>query len=70
MSKTIFSQIMDFIPKYKFDKCVERYGGNYRTRNFKCPDKSGFLCMSFAQLSYRESLLVWAPEPEGILVLV
>ena len=54
MSKTIFSQIMDFIPKYKFDKCVERYNGNYRTRNFKCWDQ--FLCMSFAQLSYRESL--------------
>jgi len=54
MSKTIFSQIMDFIPKYKFDKCVERYDGNYRTRNFKCWDQ--FLCMSFAQLSYRESL--------------
>jgi len=54
MSKTVFSQIMDFIPKYKFDKCVDRYDGNYRTRNFKCWDQ--FLCMSFAQLSYRNSL--------------
>jgi len=54
MSKTVFSQIMTYLPKYEFDKCVKRYQGNYRTRNFKCWDQ--FLCMSFAQLSYRESL--------------
>ena len=54
MSKTVFSQIIEFIPKYEFDKCVRRYNGDYRTRNFKCWDQ--FLCMSFAQLSYRESL--------------
>jgi len=52
--KTIFSQIMEFISKYNFDKCVRRYNGNYRTRNFRCWDQ--FLSMSFAQLSYRESL--------------
>ncbi|MCK4446343.1 MAG: IS4 family transposase [Candidatus Marinimicrobia bacterium] len=52
--KTIFSQIMEFIPKYNFDKCVKRYNGNYRTRNFRCWDQ--FLCMSFAQSSHRESL--------------
>ncbi len=54
MNKTVFSQIMEFIPKYEFYKCVRRYNGNYRTRNFRCWDQ--FLCMSFAQLSYRESL--------------
>ncbi|NQT96786.1 MAG: IS4 family transposase [Candidatus Marinimicrobia bacterium] len=54
MSKTVFSQIMEYIPKYEFDKCVKRYRGNYRTRHFRCWDQ--FLCMSFAQLSYRESL--------------
>lgn len=54
MSKTVFTQIMEFIAKYEFDKCVIRYDGNYRTRNFRCWDQ--FLCMSFAQLSYRESL--------------
>ena len=52
--QTIFSQIMVFIPIYNFDKCVREYNGNYRTRNFRCWDQ--FLCMSFAQLSYRESL--------------
>lgn len=51
---TIFSQIMGFIPKYELDKKVLKYNGNYRTRKFKCWDQ--FLCMSFAQLSYRESL--------------
>ncbi|NIU01514.1 MAG: IS4 family transposase [Nitrosopumilaceae archaeon] len=52
--RTILSQIMDFIPKYEFDKCVDKYKGNYRTRKFRCWDQ--FCCMSFAQLSYRESL--------------
>lgn len=51
---TIFSQIMDFLPKYKFRQCVDRYKGNYRVRSFTCFDQ--FLCMAFAQLTYRESL--------------
>jgi hypothetical protein len=52
--RTIFSQIIDFLPKYKFRQCVSRYGGNYRVRSFKCFDQ--FLCMAFAQLTFRESL--------------
>ncbi len=52
--KIVFAQIMDFLPMYEFQKCVERYQGNYRTRNFSCTDQ--FLCMAFAQLTYRESL--------------
>ena len=52
--KIVFSQIMDFLPMYEFQKCVERYQGNHRTRNFSCTDQ--FLCMAFAQLTYRESL--------------
>ena len=50
----IFSQLMDFVPKYEFDKCVRRYGGNRRVRTFSCYDQ--FLCMAFGQLTYRESL--------------
>ncbi len=50
----VFSQLMDFLPDYQFRKCVERYNGNYRVRTFSCRDQ--FLCMSFAQLTYRESL--------------
>jgi len=52
--KTIFSQIMDFISKYQFDKIVDKYKGDYRVRNFCCWDQ--FLTMCFAQLTYRESL--------------
>ncbi len=52
--KIIFSQVMDFLPKYEFYKCVDRYQGHYKVKNFSCLDQ--FLCMSFAQLTYRESL--------------
>ena len=53
-NKSIISQIMDFLPKHKFRQCVNRYGGNYRVRSFTCFDQ--FMCMAFAQLTYRESL--------------
>ena len=52
--KIIFSQIMDFLPMYEFRKCVHRYQGNYYVKTFSCLDQ--FLCMAFAQLTYRESL--------------
>ncbi len=52
--QTVFSQIIDFLPQRKFRQCVNRYNGNYRVRSFKC--YSQFLCMAFAQLTYRESL--------------
>ena len=52
--QTVFSQIMDFLPTKKFRRCVDRYNGNYRVRSFTCFDQ--FLCMAFAQLTYRESL--------------
>jgi hypothetical protein len=52
--KLVFSQLMDFIPKRDFDECVKRYRGNYRAKEFSCRDQ--FLAMTFAQLTYRESL--------------
>jgi len=52
--QTVFSQIIDFLPQKKFRQCVNRYNGNYRVRSFTC--YSQFLCMAFAQLTYRESL--------------
>ena len=52
--QTVFSQIMGFVPVKKFRRCVDRYNGNYRVRSFTCLDQ--FLCMAFAQLTYRESL--------------
>jgi len=51
---TIFSQIMKFIPSHRFRQCVDRYEGNKGVKSFSCLDQ--FLCMAFAQLTYRESL--------------
>lgn len=52
--KTVFSQLMDFLPSYEFRLCVDRYHGNYKVKSFSCWDQ--FLSMAFAQLTYRESL--------------
>jgi len=52
--RLVFSQLMDFLPKYEYDKCVQRYRGNHRVRSFSCYDQ--FLSMAFAQLTYRSSL--------------
>ena len=52
--RTVFSQLMDYLPTYEFQKCVNRYQGEYKLRNFSCRDQ--FLSMAFAQLTYRESL--------------
>jgi hypothetical protein len=52
--KTVFSQLMDFLPWYQFTCAVKRYQGDYRVRTFTCRDQ--FLCMLFGQLSFRESL--------------
>ena len=52
--KTIFAQLMDFLPTYEFHQCVQRYHGHYKMKSFSCWDQ--FLCMAFAQLTYRESL--------------
>ncbi len=52
--RIVFSQIMDFISKHQFNRCVRRYRGNYRLRKFSCFDQ--FLCMAFAQLAFKESL--------------
>lgn len=52
--RTVFAQIMDFLPRHAFCKCIARYGGQRKVQRFSCMDQ--FLCMAFAQLSYRESL--------------
>lgn len=51
---TLFAQVMDFIPRYDFRQCVKRYQGDYKVKSFSCWDQ--YLCMAFAQLTYRESL--------------
>lgn len=52
--KTVFSQLMMFMPEYEFQKCVDHYKGDYKVRRFSC--REHFLVMSFAQLTGRESL--------------
>lgn len=52
--KFVFAQLFDLIDRYDFDSCVNRYKGNYRIKHFSCWEQ--FLIMSFAQLSFRESL--------------
>ena len=52
--RTVFSQLLDFLPKKQFDRCVQRYHGNHRIKTFSCFDQ--YLCMAFAQITYRQSL--------------
>ena len=52
--RTIFSQLMDFLPRDEFYRCVRRYNGNHKIKTFSCLDQ--YLCMVFAQLTGRESL--------------
>jgi len=54
IKKTVFSQLMECFPSYDFHKCVQRYQGNHKVQKFSCMDQ--YLCMAFAQLTYRESL--------------
>jgi len=54
IGKTVFSQLIDLIPRHEFNKCVERYNGHYKVRKFSCWDQ--YLAMTYAQLTYRESL--------------
>lgn len=50
----IFTQLMNFVPMHEFRKCVDRYRGHHKVQTFSCFDQ--FLCMAFAQLTFRDSL--------------
>jgi hypothetical protein len=52
--RTIFAQLMDWLPKYELTKCVKRYRGDFHVRTLSCYEQ--FLILAFAQLTYRESL--------------
>jgi Domain of unknown function (DUF4372) len=54
LGRTVFSQLVDFLPTYEFQRCVDRYQGNRYVKDFSCWEQ--FLCLAFAQLTYRESL--------------
>jgi len=49
--RTIFSQLMDFLPRDELHQCVQRYDGNHKIKTFSCLDQ--YLCMAFAQLTGR-----------------
>jgi hypothetical protein len=52
--KLIFSQVMEHLPLHVFHQCVDRYQGDFKIKKFSCLDQ--YLCLAFAQLTYRESL--------------
>ena len=52
--KLVFAQVMEHLPLSTFHRCVDHYGGHYKVQRFSCLDQ--YLCMAFAQLTYRESL--------------
>jgi hypothetical protein len=54
LGRTVFSQLIAFLPDREFRRCVALYSGDHRPRGFSCWDQ--FLCMAFAQFTYRESL--------------
>ena len=54
IGKIVFSQVIEHLPMHTFRRCVQRYDGNHKIKSFSCLDQ--FLCMAFAQLTYRESL--------------
>ena len=52
--RLVYSQLIDHLPMHTFRRCVRRYRGNHKVKSFTCLDQ--YLCMAFAQLTYRESL--------------
>ena len=52
--RMVFAQLLDFLPKHEFRQCVRRYRGDFHARRLTCYDQ--FICLAFAQLTYRESL--------------
>ena len=49
----VFAELMDHVSRFEFQKCVAHYDGNYKSSRFSCWDQ--YVCMAFAQLTYRES---------------
>jgi len=52
--RSLFSQLLEYLPHYELAKCVARHGGNRRVRSFSCSNQ--LLCMAFAQMTFRDSL--------------
>ncbi len=54
VGRSVFAQLISFLPDREFRRCVDRYDGDHKSRGFSCWDQ--FLCLAFVQLTYRESL--------------
>ena len=54
LGKLVFAQVAEHLPLTTFRRCVVRYGGEHKVKSFSCLEQ--YLCMAFAQLTYRESL--------------
>ena len=54
LGKLVFAQITQYLPLTTYRRCVARYGEEYKVKTFSCLDQ--YLCMAFAQLTFRESL--------------
>src|SRR6266436_6225913 len=54
LGKLVFAQVTQHLPLTTFRRCVARYGGAHKVKSFSCLDQ--YLCMAFAQLTYRDSL--------------
>src|SRR5450631_150453 len=52
--KLVFAQLTEYLPLTTFRRCVARYDGEHKIKRFTCLEQ--FLCLAFAQLTYRESL--------------
>ena len=52
--KTVFKQLLEFLPRYEFNLCVSQYRGEYWVKKFSTYDQ--FLCLAYAQIANRESL--------------
>ena len=57
--KTLFAQLMDFLPWTTFTQVVDRYGGDHRVRTLSCAEQ--YRSMAFAQLTYREACATSRP---------
>ena len=60
LGKLVFAQLTQHLPPTTFRRCVARYGGEHKVKSLSCLDH--YLCMAFAQLTYRESPLTFPPH--------
>ncbi len=58
--RTVFSQVMDYLPLRPFHRCVARYGGDYKVQSFSCLDQSLYTILQFLSVSIFEKTPIWS----------